>query len=125
MSVVRCVTAILDGSDLDCGIRPEMVAVLSVNFREPTPNSSPDLTDKVEAALLSQMSEIADQVCDGMLLSGAAVLLESRNGLGGPGQCGHVAVFASIATRFGVLPCHGGYLSNGRRSSNLSNRCQI
>jgi hypothetical protein len=47
--------------DLDCSIRPEMVAVLSVTFREPMPNSSPDLTDKVEAALLSQMSEIANQ----------------------------------------------------------------
>jgi hypothetical protein len=69
--------------DLDCSIRPEMVAVVSMTFREPMPNSSPDLTDKLEAALLSQMTEIADQVCDGILLSGAAVLLESRDGLGG------------------------------------------
>ena len=44
-----------------------MVAVLSLTFGEPMPNSSPDPTDKVDAALLSQMSEIADQVSNGML----------------------------------------------------------
>jgi hypothetical protein len=32
------------------------------------------------------MSENADQVCDAMLLSGAAVLLESHDGLGGMGS---------------------------------------
>jgi len=31
-------------------------------FHEPMPNSSLNLTDKVEAALLSEVSEIADQV---------------------------------------------------------------
>src|ERR1039458_1429143 len=61
-----------------------MVAVFSMMFRVPMPNPSPDLTDKVEAALLSQVSEIADQVCDGMLITGAAVLLKNRDGLGGP-----------------------------------------
>ena len=69
--------------DLDCSIRPEMVAVFSVTFREPMPNSSPDLTDILEAALLSQMSEITDQVCDAILVSGAPVLLERRDGLDG------------------------------------------
>ena len=59
-----------------------MVAVFSMMFRVPMPNPSPDLTDKVEAALLSQVSEIADQVCDGMLITGAAVLLKNRDGLG-------------------------------------------
>lgn len=71
------------GSDFDYSIRPEVVAVFSVTFREPMPNSSPDLTDKLEAALLRQMSEIVDQVCDGVLVSGAAVLQESCYGLGG------------------------------------------
>ena len=42
-------------------------------FRVPMPNPSLDLTDKVEAALLSQVSEIADQVCDGMFITGATV----------------------------------------------------
>jgi hypothetical protein len=63
-----------------------MVMVASVMFGVPMPNSSPDLTDKVEAALLSQVSEIADQVCDGMLVTSAAVLLKNSDGLGGPGD---------------------------------------
>ena len=53
-----------------------MAAAFSMMFRVPMPNPSPDLTDKVEATLLSQVSEIADQVCDGMLVSGAAVCTE-------------------------------------------------
>src|SRR5665647_1726546 len=70
--------------DLDCGIRPKMVAVFNMMFRVPMPNPSPDLTDKVETALLSQVSEIADQVCDGMLVTGAAVPLKNRDSLGSP-----------------------------------------
>jgi hypothetical protein len=58
--------------------------VANVMFGVPMPNPSPDLTDKVEAALLSQVSEIADQVCDSMLVTSAAVLLKNCDGLGGP-----------------------------------------
>jgi hypothetical protein len=58
--------------------------VASVMFGVPMPNSSSDLTDEVEPALLSQVSEIADQVCDGMLVTSAAMLLKNRDGLGGP-----------------------------------------
>ena len=47
-------------------------------------NPSPDLTDKVKATFLSQVSEIANQVCDGMLVAGAAVPLINRDGVGGP-----------------------------------------
>jgi len=54
-----------------------MVAVFSMMFRVPMPNPSPDFTDKVEAALLSQVPKIADQVCDGMLVTGAAVPLKT------------------------------------------------
>jgi hypothetical protein len=61
-----------------------MVMVASVMFRIPMPNPSSDLTDEVEPALLSQVSEIADQVCDGMLVTSAAVPLKYRDGLGGP-----------------------------------------
>jgi hypothetical protein len=61
-----------------------MVMVASVMFGVPMPNSSSDLTDEVEATLLSQVSEIADQVCDGMLVTSAAVPLKYRDGLGGP-----------------------------------------
>jgi len=63
-----------------------MVAVVSVMFGAPMRNPSPDLTDKIEAALLSQVSEIADQICDGMLVTSAAVLLKNHDGLGGPGN---------------------------------------
>jgi hypothetical protein len=63
-----------------------MVAVFSMMFCIPMPNPSPNFTDKVEAALLSQVSEIADQVCDGMFVTGAAVPLKNRDGLGGPGN---------------------------------------
>src|SRR6266487_1197728 len=61
-----------------------MVAVFGMMFRIPMANPSPDLTDKVEAALLSQVSEIASQVCNGMLVTGAAAPLKNRDGLGGP-----------------------------------------
>jgi hypothetical protein len=90
--------------DLDCGIRPKIVAVFRMMFRVPMPNPSPDLTDKVKAALLSQVSEIANQVCDGMLVAGAAVLLKNRDGLGGPGNVigfiGH-ALSSDSATKRG------------------------
>src|ERR1017187_180164 len=61
-----------------------MVVVASVMFGVPMPNSSSDLTDEVEPALLSQVPKIADQVCDGMLVTSAAVPLKCRDGLGGP-----------------------------------------
>jgi hypothetical protein len=35
----------------------------------PMPNASLDLTQEVEAALLGQVSEVADQVCDNMLVA--------------------------------------------------------
>ena len=46
-----------------------------MKFGVPMSNPSPDLTDKVKATFLSQVSEIANQVCDGMLVAGAAVPL--------------------------------------------------
>jgi hypothetical protein len=61
-----------------------MVAVFRMMFRVPMSNPSLDLADKVEAALLSQMSEIADQVCNGMFISGTTVPLKNLDGLGGP-----------------------------------------
>jgi hypothetical protein len=38
--------------DIDCGIRAEIVAVVGMLLHEPMPNSSLNLTDEVEAALL-------------------------------------------------------------------------
>lgn len=50
---------------------------MSMTFREPMSNSSPDFTNKVKPAILGQMSEIADQICYSMLVIGATVLLKS------------------------------------------------
>jgi hypothetical protein len=48
--------------DLDPSLWPEMVAVPSIVLRVPVPNAPPDFAEKVEAALLRQMPEVADQV---------------------------------------------------------------
>jgi hypothetical protein len=53
-------------------------------LRVPVPDAPLELAEKVEATILSQMTEVADQVCDGMLVSGATVLLKNRDGLGSP-----------------------------------------
>src|ERR1017187_5814261 len=79
--------ALFDRESISCrGILAALVAhmVASVMFGVPMPNSSSDLTDEVEPALLSQVPKIADQVCDGMLVTSAAVPLKYRDGLGGP-----------------------------------------
>ena len=67
-----------------------MVEVFSMMFRVPMPNPSPDLTDKVEAALLSQVSEIADQVCDGMFITGRGSAAEKPRWPRQPTQCGRL-----------------------------------
>ena len=68
-----------------------------MKFRVPMSNPSPDLTDKVKATFLSQVSEIANQVCHSMLVTGAAVPLKNRDGLSGPGNVigfiGHAIFF--------------------------------
>ena len=61
-----------------------MVAVRSMVLGVPVPNASLYLAQKVEAALLGQVSEIADQICNGVLMSSAAVLLKNFNCLGSP-----------------------------------------
>ena len=56
---------------------------MSMMLREPVANTTPNLGDKIEVALLSQVSEIANQVSDGVLFDGAAALLKNRERLGG------------------------------------------
>jgi hypothetical protein len=51
----------------------------------PVANGAPYLVEKVEAALLGQMSEIANEVCDRMLVAGAAMCLKNCHGFCGPG----------------------------------------
>jgi hypothetical protein len=90
--------------DLDYGIQLENVAIFTMLFLIPMPNPSPVLTDKVKAPFLSQVSEIANQVCDGMLVTGAAAPLINRDGFGGPGNVvgfiGH-AFSSTICLRLG------------------------
>jgi hypothetical protein len=70
-------------------------------LRVPVPDAPLDLADKVEATILSQMTEVADQVCDGMLVSSATVLLKNRDGLGSP--C-NVIGFVRHAPFFSMAP---------------------
>jgi len=55
-------------------------------LRIPVPNAPPDLAEKVETALLGQVSEIADQVCNGVLVTSAAAPLKNSDRLGSPGD---------------------------------------
>jgi hypothetical protein len=63
-----------------------MNAVMNMMLREPVANTMPNLGDKIEVALLSQVSKIEDQVCDGVLFDGAAAPLKNRERLGGSGN---------------------------------------
>ena len=47
---------------------------------ERVPNPTPDFTDKVQAAFLSQMSEIPNPICDGMLVICGAEYCDSLSG---------------------------------------------
>jgi hypothetical protein len=83
-----------------------MIAVMSMMLREPVANTTPNLGDKIEVALLGQVSEIADQVCDGVLFNGAAALLKNRERLGGGNVFGfidHALLDHTIAYATGVL----------------------
>lgn len=71
-------------NNVDFCIRPEVVAVTRMLLCVPVPNAPFYLAKKVEATLLGQVSEIADQICNGMLITSAAVLLKNRDGLSGP-----------------------------------------
>jgi hypothetical protein len=55
-------------------------------FGVPMLDASLYLTQEVEAALLGQVSEVANQVCDSMFVAGATPLLENGHRLSGPGD---------------------------------------
>ena len=63
-----------------------MIAIRRMMLGVPVPDTSPYLAQKVEASILCQVPEVADQVCDGMLVASSAVLLENFDRLGGPGD---------------------------------------
>ena len=50
----------------------------------PVPNAALCLTDEVKAALIGQVSEVANNVCNGMFVTCAAAHLESCYRFGGP-----------------------------------------
>ena len=52
----------------------------------PVPNAPAYLADKVETALIREMSEIADQVGDGMIVTCPAMTLKQCHDLSGPGD---------------------------------------
>ena len=91
-------------------------------LRVPMPNAPLDLAEKVKAKVIGQVSEVADQVCDRMLIATSAVLLKNRDGLGGPhdmvGFVGHASprfsVFTTAATGFVARAQH---TTGGRRCS--------
>jgi hypothetical protein len=64
----------VDG-DVDCGVRTETLAVTGMMLRVPVPDAPLGLAEKVEATLLREVPEVADQVCNGMLVTSAAVSL--------------------------------------------------
>ena len=52
----------------------------------PVADAALDFVQKVETALLSQVSEVTNEVCDRMLVTRAAMRLENRNRFGGSGN---------------------------------------
>jgi hypothetical protein len=65
-------------------------------------DGSLDFSQVVEAAVLGQVSEVADEVCDGMRVACAAVILVNSNGFGGRGN---VAGFIDHCPRHSVHIC--------------------
>ena len=68
--------------DLDRGVRSEIVAIRGMMLGD----APLCLTDEVKAAILGQVSEVANEVRDRMLVARAAMLLKSRHGFSGPGN---------------------------------------
>jgi hypothetical protein len=53
------------------------------------------LAEEVEAAFLGQMSKVANEVCDGLLVACATVFLENSYRFGGPGDVVRLPVVIS------------------------------
>jgi hypothetical protein len=69
---------------LDCSIGSEMVVIRSMMLGIPVSNASPYFAQKVKTALLGQMSQIADQICDRMFVASAAMRLKNCDCVSGP-----------------------------------------
>jgi len=57
-----------------------------MTFAVPVADAALYLVEKVEAAHIRQVSEVANEVCDRMLVARAAMLLKSCHGFRGPVQ---------------------------------------
>jgi hypothetical protein len=72
----------LDGN-FDGGIWSKGIAFTSVPFRIPVPNAPADLVEEIEPPFVSQVSKIADQIGNGIVVTCAATSLKHLDGLGG------------------------------------------
>jgi len=64
--------------DLDRDIRTEDIVFACVHFRLPVGNSTPNFVQEVEPSPFRQVSEIADEIGNSMIVACAAVPLEDR-----------------------------------------------
>ena len=80
---LRCETT---SAYLDRSIRAEIVAIRNMTLGVPMADAAFYLVEKVEAALISQVSEVANEVGDRMLVACAAMLLKNRHCFRGPGN---------------------------------------
>ncbi len=64
----------------------------------PVPKASLDSGQEVEAALIGQVSEVANQVCDGVLVARAAVVLENGDRVGAPGDVAGLSIMPITPT---------------------------
>jgi hypothetical protein len=64
-------------ADLDRSIRSKTVAIRSMTLGVPVTDAAPYLITKVGAALIRQVPEVANEVCDGVFVARAADLAQS------------------------------------------------
>ena len=73
-------------NDLNHSIRSKAITIGRMLLGVPVPKAASHLAKKIEATMLGEMPEIADQVGDGMFVTGAAVLLKHRDRFCRPGN---------------------------------------
>jgi hypothetical protein len=85
-------------------------AIRNMTLGVPVADAALYLVEKVEAAHIRQVSEVANEVCDRMLVARAAMLLKSRHGFRNPGNVarlvdhGRVALIMTISKRRDCSP---------------------
>ena len=110
--------------DLDRSVWAEIVAIGSMTLGVPVPNASPYLTHKIEAALVGQVSEIANQICNGMLIAHTTMLLESCNRVGGPGYVANFVDHTNKPTMMRRFVFDARTISSPTSSVSLRRQCR-